>query len=83
MAFAEQAENAWKFMAKQEQNEHKVVKAVVPRPFKTLKAIAFVDVASRRGCKRLIRVDTTLALMGFTHWSHLEGVNCESLTINN
>ena len=28
-------------------------------------------------------VSSSLALIGFTHWSHLEGVNCESLNVKN
>ena len=29
------------------------------------------------------QLSSTLALLGFTHWSHLEGVNCESLHTKN
>ena len=82
-------------MAKQEQKEQNVVKAVGPRPFATLKATAFVDVVKDlTSCLQKIdpvgadfvltrRSSSSLASMGFTHWSHLEGVNYESLNIKN
>ena len=68
---------------------------VGPRPFAHFKAEAIVDGvmdltmwlqsigAVQADFVSARRLSSSLALLGFTHWSHLGGVNCESLHIKN
>ena len=83
MTYAENAKNVWKLM-KNEFQEHKV-KSSGPWPFAHLKAKPFVNVVKDLATWLLSidavqadfvsarRLSSSLALLGFTHWSHLEG----------
>ena len=63
LAYAEQAKNAWKCMAKQELNQHKVVRSCWTPAFlqpRKQKCLWMWSRTSRRGCKRLTWSELTL-----------------------